>query len=85
MGGIIHDLKAIGNDFSEGEQVLNVIRTLLDKPEHWNHVKVVLTLADHLKTFTEIQSQPKMEEECIKMFGTPNLALVTKRNRPRGN
>jgi len=48
-------------------------------------VKVVLTQADHLKTFAEIQIHFKMEEERIKMFSTPNLALVAKGNRLRGN
>jgi len=26
-----------------------------------------------------------MEEECLKIFGTPNMALVAKGNRPRSN
>ena len=38
----------------------------------------VLTHADHLKTFTKIQSHLKIKEECIKMFGTPNVAHVAK-------
>jgi len=45
----------------------------------------VLTHADHLKTFTKIQSHLKIKEECIKMFGTPNVAHVAKGNRPKGN
>jgi len=65
----IRDLKAVDKDISEREQVLNVIRALPDKLEHWNHVKVVLTHADHLKTFVEIQSHLEMEEEHINMLG----------------
>ena len=54
MCGVIYDLKVVGKEIYEGEQVLNVIRALLDKPEHWNHIKMVLTHADHLKIFVEI-------------------------------
>jgi len=50
MSGTIRDLKVIGEEISEGEQVANVIRALSDNLEHWNHVKTVLTHADHLKT-----------------------------------
>jgi len=59
MSGIIRDLKAVGKEIYEGEQALNVIRGLRDEPKHWNHVKVVLTHSDHLKTFIEIQSTSK--------------------------
>ena len=62
-----------------------MIRALPDKPEHWNQVKTVLTHIDHLKTFAEIQSHLEMEEERMKMFGPPNVALVAKGNRPKGN
>jgi len=48
-------------------------------------VKVVFTHYDHLKIFVEIQSHHQMEEECLKMFGSPNEALVAKGNRPRCN
>ena len=33
MGAIIHDLKVVGEEISEGEQVPNMIRTLSDNPE----------------------------------------------------
>ena len=85
MSGIVRDLKAAGKDISEGEQVLNVIRALLDEPPHWEQVKMVLTHSDHLKAFGQIQSHLKMEEERLKMFGTPNVALVAKGNRPKSN
>jgi len=85
MGGIIRDLKAVGEDISEGEQILNVIRALPDKTEHWNHMKTVLTHGDHLKTFAKIQSHLEMGEERMKMFGPPYVALVAKGNMPKGN
>jgi len=34
MSGIVRDLKAVGQDIFEGEQVLNVIRALSDEPPH---------------------------------------------------
>ena len=85
MGGIICDLNVVGKEISKGEQVLNVIRALPNKPEHWNHTNMVLTHADHLKSFAKIQSHLKMEEECIKMSRPPNVALIAKGNRPKGN
>jgi len=85
MGGIIRDLMAIGKEIYKGEQVLNVIRALPDKPEHWIHVKMVLTHVAHLKTFAEIQSHLQIEEERMKMFSPPSVALVAKGNRPKGN
>jgi len=85
MSDIIRDLKATGKDISEGEQVLNVIQALLDEPRHWEQVKTVLTHSDHLKTFGQIQSHLEMEEEHLKIFGTSNVALVAKGNRPKGN
>jgi len=48
-------------------------------------VKTVLTHADHLKTFAEIQNHLEMEEEHMKMFNPPNVAFVAKGNRPKGN
>ena len=67
----MHDLMAVGKDISEGEQVLNVIQALSNKPEHLIHVKTVLTPIDHLKTFAKIQGHVEMEEEHMKMFSPP--------------
>ena len=53
--------------------------------QHWNHVKTVLTHSEDIKTFAEVQSCIKMEEECLKMLGTHHVALVAKGNRPKGN
>ena len=78
MSGIVRHLKVAGKDISKGEQVLNVIRALPDEPPHQEQVQTVLTHSDHLKTFGQIQSHLEMEEERLKMFGTPNVALVAK-------
>jgi len=48
-------------------------------------MKIVLTHFDCLKTFIEIESHFEMEEECLKMFGTPNVAPIAKGDRPKGN
>jgi len=48
-------------------------------------VKLVLTHSEHLKIFIEIQSHLEIESERLKMLDAPNMALVAKRNRPRGN
>ena len=43
-----------------------------------------MTHSEHMKTFIEIQSHLKMEEEPLKTFSSSN-ALVVKGNRPRNN
>jgi len=48
-------------------------------------IMLVLTHFEHLKTFIEIQSHLKTEEECLKMFGTNNVALITRGNRRKDN
>ena len=56
---------------------MNVIRAFSDKPKHWNHVKMVLTHTEHLKTFAKIQNRLEALPPCV--------ALVAKGNRPKGN
>ena len=63
MSAMICDLKAAGQEIFEEEQVLNVIRALPSQPEHWKHVKLVMTYSEHMKTFAENQSHLKMEDE----------------------
>ena len=60
MSAMVHDLKIAGKDIYEVEQVLNVIRAILDEPEHWDNAKLVLICSDHLKTFSKIQSHLEM-------------------------
>ena len=82
---MVHDLEAAGKEISEGEQVLNVIWAIPNELEHWGNVKLVLAHIDYLKTFVEIHSRFEMEKEHLKMFGTPNMTLVAKGNRRKGN
>jgi len=56
-----------------------------DEAKRWRNVKIVLTDSNHLKTSAEIQSHLQMEEERLKMFDTPKVALVAKGNKPKGN
>ena len=59
-----------------------MIRALPNVSEHLNHVKLILTHSEHLKTIAEIQSHLEMEEERLKMFGTPYMALLPKEIGP---
>jgi len=85
MSAMVCDLKAAGREIFEEEHVMNVIQALLSQPEHWKHVKLVMTHSEHMKTFAAIQSHLEMEEECLKMFSSSNAALVTEGNRSRSS
>ena len=64
---------------------MNVIWTLPSQPEHWKNVKLIMTHSKHMKTFPDIQSHLKMEEERLKTFSSSNATLVAKGNRPQSN
>jgi len=59
-----------------------VIQALLNQPEHRKNVKLIMTHSKHMKTFAEIQSHLKMEEELLKTFSSSNATLVAKGNYP---
>ena len=56
MSAMVHDLRAVGREIFEDEQVQNVIPALLNRPEHCKNVKLVMTHYEDMKTFAEIQT-----------------------------
>ena len=63
MSAMVRDLKAAGQEVSEQEQVLNMIRALPNDNEHWKSFKVFMAHSEHINTFEEISKHLVMEEE----------------------
>jgi len=78
MNAMVRDLKAVGQEVSEEEQVLNVIKALPNENEHWKSFKVIMTHSEHIKTFEKISKHLEMEKERIKTYAPPGVAFVAK-------
>ena len=76
MNTMVQDLKEVGYEISDEEQVLNVIKPFPGEPKHWKNVKLPLIHSKHLKAFAEIQSHLKMEEECLKHLVLSMMLLL---------
>jgi len=63
MSAMVRDLKAIGQEVSEEEYVLNVIRVL------HKSFKVIMTHSEHIMTF---------EQSLRKIYAPPSMAFVIK-------
>ncbi|XP_038707271.1 uncharacterized protein LOC120002581 [Tripterygium wilfordii] len=62
MKGMIKDLRNAGVELSDEQQVLAVIRSLLD-PE-WAHMKQLMTHSENIKTFDDISRHLELEADC---------------------
>ena len=61
MSGIIRDLKAAGNVFTDEQQVQAVIRSL---PDSWISKKQIMTHNENIKNFVDISHHVELETEC---------------------
>lgn len=73
MFALIHDLKAVGNNLSDEQQVIVMIRSLPEPT--WGHMKFVLTHCENIKTFANISCHLELEAE--HMGAHQNTLLVT--------
>ena len=73
MSALIHDLKAAGNNLSDGQQVTTVIRSLPEPT--WGQMKFVLTHSENVKTFADISHHLELQAECIGAH--QNTLIVT--------
>ena len=64
MSALIHDLKAVGNNLSDEQQVIVVIRSLPEPT--WGQMKLVLTHSENIKTFADISRHLELEAEHIR-------------------
>jgi len=84
MSTMVRDLKTIGQEVSEEEQVLNVTRALPNENEHWKSFKVIMTHSEYIKAFEVISKHLEKEEGHIKVCAPPSVAFIANGSGPRG-
>lgn len=85
MGSLIRDLQSARVALIDEQQLLGVIRSLLD-PE-WSQMKLFMTHNENIKTFGDISRQLELKVECIEaehIGGNRATAFVTKVDRHEG-
>ena len=68
MSDKISELRGIGHELTNEQQVQVVIRYL---PSAWEHLCINLTHNDSIKTFDEVVLHVKLEEDCL-LANKPN-------------
>ena len=59
MSALIRDLEAAGNNLSDEQQLIAVMRSLPEPT--WGQVKLILTHSKNIKTFANISRHLKLE------------------------
>ena len=62
MSNMISELRAVGHDMTDKQQVQAVIRSL---PSSWEHMCVNLTHNDNIKTFDDVARHVELEEDHL--------------------
>ena len=60
MSNMISELRAVGHDMIDEQQVQAMIHSL---PSHWEHMRVNFTHNDNIKTFDDIACYVKLEKD----------------------
>jgi len=77
MSAMIRELKAAGVDLSDEQQILGVLRSLPDST--WEHVKLVLTHNESIKTFDDLSRHLLLEAE--RRVASRSTAIVAQADR----
>lgn len=85
MSSIIRELKAVGNQLTDEQQVQAVIRSL---PSSWEAMSQNLTHNENIKTFDDVSRHLELEVEHLKAAKPNSYAYVAesslrKANRPK--
>nr|CAD1825953.1 unnamed protein product [Ananas comosus var. bracteatus] len=80
MSAMIRDLKTAGNELTDEQQVLAVIRSLPD-PE-WPQMKLLMTHSENIKTFNDISRHLELEAERLEV--NRSVALVARSEKRSG-
>ncbi|KAK2969192.1 hypothetical protein RJ640_024523, partial [Escallonia rubra] len=78
MSAMIHDLKAACNNFSDEQQILAVLRSLLDS---WDQIKLTMTHNESIKTFARLSHHLELEEERQEAKGNASMFVVESSKR----
>ena len=74
MSTLIRDLKAVGNNLFDEQQVIVVICSLPEPT--WGQMKLVLTHNENIKTFADISHHLELEVERIGVHQNTLLLLA---------
>nr|CAD1829389.1 unnamed protein product [Ananas comosus var. bracteatus] len=80
MSAMIQDLKTAGNELTDEQQVLAVIRSLPD-PE-WSQMKLLMKHSENIKTFNDISRHLELEAERLEV--NCSVALVARSEKRNG-
>jgi hypothetical protein len=73
MSNIISELKGVGREMTDEQQVQAVIRSL---PSNWKHMYVNLTHNDNIKTFDDVARHVELEEDRLYAKKPINEAFI---------
>ncbi|KAG5548704.1 hypothetical protein RHGRI_014154 [Rhododendron griersonianum] len=80
MSAMIREMRSAGNDFTDEQQILAVIRSLPDPL--WKDIKVVLTHNEGIKNFDDISRHLELEAERVD--ANRSATLVAKAGQRNG-
>ena len=83
MSNMINELRAVGHEMTDKQQVQVVIHSL---PSSWEHMRVNLTHNDNIKTFDDVARHVELEKDRLltekpvqKAFMTENKSREVQR------
>jgi len=74
MSNMISELRGVGHEMTNEQQVQAVIRSL---PSNWEHMYVNLTHNDNIKTFNDVARHVKREEDWLHNKKPVNKAFIS--------
>ncbi|KAL3525361.1 hypothetical protein ACH5RR_013733 [Cinchona calisaya] len=74
---MIGELKSVGYNITDEQQVQVVIRSL---PQSWEHMKVNMTHNPNIKTFQDARRHVELEDERLKVARSFGEAYVVESN-----
>ena len=80
MSNMISELRVVGHDMTDEQQVQSVIRSL---PSNWEHMRVNLTHNENIKTFDDVARHVELEEDRLLSEKPANEAFMTE-SKSRG-
>jgi len=75
MSNMISELKGVGHEMTDEQQVYAVIRSL---PSNWEHMCVNLTHNDNIKTFDDVACHVELEEDRLHAKKPINEVFISK-------
>ena len=78
MSNMISELKDVGHELNDEQQVQAVIRSF---PHAWEHLRINLTNNDNIKTFDDVARHVGLEEDRLLTDKSSGQAYMTESNK----